>query len=208
MMMEEYLNLFSVSIQVTILELNVQLLIDYCYEMRQRNVSGVQKTNVGGWHSDNIINETPHNTEFTKLLDHIEKSANIYHSSIGFKSTYCQKINDIWININSKDHSNEWHVHPMSAFSGAFYLTETTCPIVFRHPYTDITLYYWDTPYIEEFNEVNSGEMSIEPSPNKLIIFPAWLSHKVLPNKENKDRISFSFNTNFVEKKDEGQQDG
>ena len=114
-----------------------------------------------------------------------------------FKDTYNQKINNIWININQKRHSNEWHVHPRSTFSGAFYLKEKSSPIVFRHPYPDITIHYWDNFFIETWNKMNSGEMSIEPSPNKLIIFPAWLSHKVTPNKEDTDRITISFNTGF-----------
>ena len=79
--------------------------------------------------------------------------------------------------------------------SGAFYLTKGKAPIVFRHPFLDITNYYWDASLIEAWNEANSGELKWILKPNTLIIFPAWLWHKVLPNKEDTDRISLSFNT-------------
>jgi uncharacterized protein (TIGR02466 family) len=152
---------------------------------------------VGGWHSDNIINE-PH-IEFVKLKNKIEEAANIYHHEIQLKKTYHQKITNIWININQKGHSNEWHAHPNSSLSGAFYLTKGTAPIVFRHPFQDINTYYWESSLIEEWNGANSGEWRIKPEPNILIVFPAWLEHKVKANKEDTDRISLSFNTQFQE---------
>ena len=45
----------------------------------------------------------------------------------------------------------------------------------------------------------NSGEWTIVPKPNILLVFPAWVWHKVLMNKEDTDRISLSFNTIFVQ---------
>ena len=192
---KKYLNIFHVSIQIIKLELDIGSLIEFCYEMKRKDEIGEKRSNIGGWHSDSISNET--HPEFVKLTNKIEDAANIYHHEIQLKNTHHQKIDNIWANINQKGHSNEWHVHPKSSFSGAFYLKGSS-PIVFKHPYPDITLYYWDKPFIEEWNGFNSGESSLEPSPNTLIIFPPWLSHKVLMNKEDTDRITFSFNTSFV----------
>ena len=61
----EYLNLFSVPIQITELELNIDSLIEFCYEMKRKDEKGAQISNIGGWQSGNIINET--HTEFVKL---------------------------------------------------------------------------------------------------------------------------------------------
>ena len=79
----EYLNLFQVPIQISDLELNIDSLIEFCYEMKQKNEKGVELTNMGGWHSDNMLNETQ--TEFVKLKKKIEENANIYHHQIGLK---------------------------------------------------------------------------------------------------------------------------
>ncbi len=191
--MKEYLNLFYVPIQITKLELNIDSLIEFCYEMKRKNENGLEKSNIGGWHSDNIFNET--HTEFVKLKNKIEEASNLYHHEIQLRKTYNQKIENIWININQKGHLNEFHNHPQSIFSGAFYLTKRNAPIVFQHPFREINDFYWYDYMIETWNGVNSGIWKLEPEPNILLVFPPWMEHKVLVNKEDTDRISFSFNT-------------
>ena len=189
----EYVNLFFVPMQITKLGLDIDSLIEFCYEMKRKDEKGVEISNIGGWQSDNIINET--HTEFVKLLNEIDDAVEVYHEEMKFKKTIKQKIANIWININQKGHSNEYHIHSRATLSGAFYLTTVKSPIVFRHPFIDITNYYWDESLIEEYNEANSYDWTLAPEPNTLIIFPAWIWHKVLMNKEDTDRISLSFNT-------------
>ena len=196
----EYLNLFSVPIQMTKLELNIDSLIEFCYEIKRKNEKGVEKTNVGGWHSDNIFKET--HPEFVKLKTEIENATNCYHHEIQLKKTHYQKLGNIWININQKGHSNDYHHHPDSIFSGAFYL-KGKAPIVFQHPFREISNYYWPNSIVEEWNTANSGEWSLEPESNILLVFPPWIYHKVFMNKEDTDRISFSFNTGIHETKNE-----
>ena len=192
-MNRKYLNLFSVPIQIFELELNIDSLIEFCYEMKRKDEIGVEISNVGGWQSRNVINKT--HTEFVKLKTEIEDVAKVYHEDMNFKKTVKQKIMNIWVNINQKGHLNDFHIHSKTILSGAFYLTGGKAPIVFRHPFCDINEYYWDSSLIEQFNTANSGEWKIEPKPNMLLIFPPWVEHKVLMNKEDIDRISLSFNT-------------
>ena len=190
----EYIQMFSVPMQKTVLELNIDSLIEFCYEMKRKDEKGVELSNLGGWQSDNVGDET--HTEFVKLKTEIEDAANIYHREIQLKKTYNQKIDNIWANINQKGHCNALHNHPFSCLSGAFYLTKgETAPIDFEHPFKNINTYFWDSSIIEEWNSVNSVSFSLHPKPNTLLIFPSWLQHKVSMNKENTDRISFSFNT-------------
>ena len=100
----EYLNLFSVPIQMFKLELNIDSLIEFCYEMKRNDEIGVEISNIGGWQSENVLNET--HTEFVKLKNKIEEAATTYHHDIQLKKTYNQKISNIWININQKGHLN------------------------------------------------------------------------------------------------------
>ena len=195
-----YLHLFDVPIQRTVLELNIDSLIEFCYEMKHENEKGIMFSNVGGWHSDNLIDNT--HTEFVKLKNKIEEAANIYHHDMQFKKIYYQKVDNIWVNINQKGHSNVFHDHPFSCLSGAFYLTKgETAPIDFEHPFKDINTYFWDSSIIEEWNTTNSSSWSFSQIPNTLLIFPPWVQHKVSMNKEDSDRISFSFNTIILPKK-------
>ena len=121
-MNREYLNLFHVPIQIIKLELDIDSLIEFCYEMKRKNEEGVEISNVGGWQSDNIINET--HTEFVKLKTEIADAAKSYHKALKFKKTAEQKISNIWVNINQKGHSNGYHIHARATLSGAFYLTK------------------------------------------------------------------------------------
>ena len=125
----EYLNLFSVPIQIFKLELNIDFLIEFCYEMKRKDEIGDKRSNIGGWHSDDILNQI--HPEFVKLTNKIDDAANIYHHEIQLKKTHHQKLSNIWININQKGHSNEYHIHSRATLSGAFYLTTVKSPIVF-----------------------------------------------------------------------------
>ena len=191
------LNLFSVLIQISELKLDIDSLIEFCYEMKRKDEKGVEISNIGGWQSNDVINET--HTEFVKLRTEIEGAAKIYHEKMKFKKTLKQRISNIWININQKGHSNEFHTHTGVILSGAFYL-KGKAPILFRHPFRDINENWaWDESIIEKWNFYTSGSSSLLPQPNLLLIFPPWIEHKVKPNEEDTDRISFSFNTKLEE---------
>ena len=192
----EYLEIFSACIQTYQTKLDVNSLTSFCYEVKRRHSEGVNLSNSGGWQSGNIKNN-PH-PEFVKLMSEVQKSANIYHDKLQFKKEYKQELCNIWININGKGHSNEFHVHPMSAISGTFYLKDSIFPIKFKHPYEEIAPYYWDGKYIETYNALNAGQWSIKPKKNTIIMFPPWLYHKVMMNEKESDRISIAFNTTFV----------
>ena len=115
-----YVDLFSVPILVTDLDLDINSLKKFCYEKEQENEQGVALSNIGGWQSDDVKNET--HPEFVKLKNKIEEAANSYHGEIGFKKDLREVIGNIWININRKDHFNELHQHHFSILSGAYYL--------------------------------------------------------------------------------------
>ena len=50
-------------------------------------------------------------------------------------------------------------------------------------------------PILEEHNLVSTPYIKFTPKPNMLLIFPAWLEHKVELNLKNDSRISAGFNS-------------
>ena len=189
----EYQQIFSACIQANQTKLDIDSLTSFCYEVKRRDKKGRKISNLGGWQSGNI-KKNPH-PEFVKLLSEIQIAANAYHNKLQFKKEYVQKLNNIWININGKGHSNEYHIHAKTTISGCFYLSDSNFPIRFKHPYEEMNTYYWDEEFIGSFNNFNSGQWSITPKKNTLLMFPPWLYHKVVMNEEDSDRISIAFNT-------------
>ena len=194
----EYQQIFSACIQANQTKLDIDSLTSFCYEVKRRDKKGRKISNLGGWQSGNI-KKNPH-PEFVKLLSEIQIAANAYHNKLQFKKEYEQKLNNIWININGKGHSNEYHIHAKTAISGCFYLSDSNFPIRFKHPYEEMNTYYWDEEFIGSFNNFNSGQWSITPKKNTLLMFPPWLYHKVVMNEEDTDRLSIAFNTICIKK--------
>ena len=188
----EYQQIFSACIQANQTKLDIDSLTSFCYEVKRRDKKGRKISNLGGWQSGNI-KKNPH-PEFVKLLSEIQIAANAYHNKLQFKKEYVQKLNNIWININGKGHSNEYHIHAKTQISGCFYLSDSNFPIRFKHPYEEISPYYWHEEFIETFTTFNCGQWSVTPKKNSIIMFPPWLYHKVVMNEEDTDRISMAFN--------------
>ena len=200
----EFINIFNVPGRICALELNIESLIEFCYEMKRKDAKGVSYTNIGGWQSKNIRGQIFQ--EFPELENKLIEEVDLFHDELQFKSirsmhswgqkVYRQDIDNIWININQKGHLNDWHNHPQSIFSGCFYLTKSKSQIIFEHPFREFSTHYWDQAILEEPNSANSARWhGPPPEPGELMLFPAWLYHKVDVHEEDTDRISLAFNT-------------
>ena len=192
---------FTTSVMQIQLDLDTDKLTELAFQIRNKDKDGVQVTNKGGWQSNNVIEET--HEELDKLKKEITQYLQTYHSEIfqgmKFKEKVTQNITNMWVNINEKHHYNEWHIHGYSTLSGAYYIKHDgfieNGDIMFKHPIKNyISFAHWPEGIIENTNIVTSGVVSIIPQSNMLLIFPAWLEHKVETNFKNDSRISISFN--------------
>jgi len=102
-----------------------------------------------------------------------------------------------WINVNQGSDQNRLHCHPGCFLSGTYYVR--TPPdmkggeIVFRDPRGPAVAMY-ETPGID-LPWVGSGAgMAFTPATGHLLIFPAWLEHRVERFTGAGDRISIAFN--------------
>jgi uncharacterized protein (TIGR02466 family) len=171
---------------------NLEEIEKYCLSLE--NQSGRVISNEGGFQSNNLdLKNTP---QLNDLFNAIEIESNKYSDSIKIK--HCEMGNS-WVNINYYLNSNQSHRHANARLSGVFYAStkfnEKCGNIMFRHPCTDYMAYNWDGIQTDEFNPANSLSWTFEPHPCDLIIFPAWLEHRVEPNfAKDYKRISISFN--------------
>ena len=151
---------------------------------------GVSKTNINGWHSTTDMNQK---TKYEPLIQELFKMQNEI-----IKEEYLNmepKLGNMWANINPPGGYNQSHLHPNSLFSGAYYVKAS--PNSGRLSLMD------PRPGVQQcMPPRKKGELPRElwretyynPIPGRIIMFPAWMWHKVEPNKSNDIRISVSFN--------------
>ncbi|MCZ6664864.1 MAG: TIGR02466 family protein [Gammaproteobacteria bacterium] len=154
---------------------------------------GVQKTNFGGWQSDEDLFKFD---EFEWLLDNIIALGNT------LAPEFCtdKQFNDghLWANVNGKGNFNAMHTHPEAILSGTVYLKfdgEEQGGIEFFDAREGSPTAHW--PCYTQFEEKNlftSYVHSVVPEEGDILFFPGWLKHWVSPNLTDEDRVSISFN--------------
>tara|TARA_Y100000004_G_scaffold6407_1_gene7316 strand:+ start:75 stop:662 length:588 start_codon:yes stop_codon:yes gene_type:complete len=188
-------NLFSTPVFKTYLDYPVDKIEILCQQERLKNSKGLIKSNLGGWHSDNIAYP---NSPFSFLLDIETICQEIAKNELLINKEICLEY--AWININQKHHLNQAHSHANSVLSGVYYIkTPEGCGnINFWHPAADLMDRDWDfnldSKTLADFNTYNSSKWWLPVKEGMLYIFPSWLKHSVEPNMSDKERISISFN--------------
>ena len=105
-------------------------------------------------------------------------------------------LTNILFNVNFEHSYNVSHVHPECHFSGSYYL---------KVPEDSGVLKFWrNNSFVQMHPElyklicpVFRTHFSIEPKKHLLLVFPSYLQHEVLQNRNKEDRISISFNLNL-----------
>ena len=176
---------FKIPIWEFDLDIDNDILNDYCLQFSKETPS-VTKSNQGGYQSPNLL---LNQLEICTLVSDIEWKLR------EIQETPCYKIinlviSNIWFNVNRYGNSNLPHLHPMSHYSGVYYVrTPENCGNIYlEHPALDLLYHY-----------PNGGKDALfigEALEKRLYIFPSWLKHYVSPNlNKDQERISISFNT-------------
>ena len=171
------------------LDINNSELTRECYRVR-RTVKGVfDRSNRGGYHSDDLS----FSIEFNSLLDTICNTSNKILADY-YSDTRTVSINPYWVNINRTGNYNVRHIHPGCILSGVYYVK---CKNI---PEQGSLILHMDEKeqFILKSNHLNTKTSEIiPPKEGMLVLFPSYVPHTVLPNMLNCDRISISFNLVF-----------
>ena len=164
-------------------------LIDFVYNMREKDPVGHTISNRRGWQSScfSIDNE---NDVLKKFLTNclaefppIKKSVRLFVSA--------------WVNINPPEAFNMKHNHPTSDLSGVLWIkSQKDCGnIIFDSPRSFATHQEIEC-YNEDFKENNNyfHSFAFNPVAGRIMVFPSHLEHHVDFNNSQEDRISVSFN--------------
>lgn len=108
------------------------------------------------------------------------------------------QMTSCWINIMPPNVTHSMHIHPLSVISGTYYLqTPKNCSsIKFEDPRMDC--FMASPPRKHDAKVTNQRFHSLAPQEGHLVLFESWLRHEVPANKASKERISISFNYDWV----------
>jgi uncharacterized protein (TIGR02466 family) len=184
------------------LSLDVSSIKDFCYMVKNASVSR-DSTNIGGWQSNDIDWTQCNHAAFNSMIEKMKIVVADAGHKIGITNATLT-LDNLWININSKNCYNISHAHPGSILSGTFYVTipEDSGDIEFDNPngtLIDSYLTHWDLTQnanrLDFHNPLLAYSSKVRPSENMILLFPSWTKHSVGRNNSNSDRISISFNT-------------
>jgi uncharacterized protein (TIGR02466 family) len=186
--------LFSNFVARDFLDINIDNLKNYCYNLK-KTTQGRVLSNYGGWQSQDLENE---DLELKQLTTEILSRVNTLLKE--FKLVDNAYIENMWVNINQKHDFNKLHDHPNCILSGVFYVSapDNCGKIFFKNP-NPLVKHYINRKFILEHNHLTSGDWWFQPQDGMILIFPSWLEHFVLPNESDSDRISIAFNTKIYE---------
>lgn len=161
---------------------------------------GLQRSNVGGWHSE------VGRLEFCgdagrRLAGHMFELADEATRRTlaeapptrGMPGWTIRWVLHAWANVNGPGDFTQYHAHPGSTWSGAYYV-DTGAP-------TDADL---GTP-LHLFDPCQGrantflqpivpDRQGIRPEPGLMVLFPGYVPHMVLPHRGDRPRISIAFN--------------
>ena len=164
-------------------------LIDYAYDLKNKEPKGVLFSNCGGWQSSCFLVNNENDILQSFLMDCLGEFPPIKKS--------VDLIVSAWVNINPPNSFNSMHSHPDCNLAGVLWIkTLKDCGnIVFQSPF-DFQIYKEVESYTEEFKSQNKyfHKYNFIPTEGRIMVFPSHLEHQVKPNESKEDRISVSFN--------------
>lgn len=169
-----------------------QIMLDKIYALMAAD-KGVEKTNFGGWQSEDNIYQYP---EFSWLIGRVMALANTVAPQFAAGRQFDDGL--LWANVNRKGDFNALHTHPDSVLSGVVYLKfarEEQGVIQFMDAREGSPTSHWRCFLrLEQSTPLTSEVHAVVPREGHILFFPGWLKHWVTPNLTEDDRVSVSFN--------------
>lgn len=109
------------------------------------------------------------------------------------------RMSSFWINIMRTHGHHSFHLHPLSAISGTFYLRVPGDAPGFRVEDPRIACFMGAPPRRARARDENRRYLELPCAAGQLLLFESWLKHEVPANRSREDRVSVSFNYDWIE---------
>ena len=177
-------------------EQNIEL-EKYIKNLYEKDSDGLQRSNIDGWHSPDF-SLTEKDTAAYNFFISLRKYLIDVFKILGWQYDPNKIImTNMWAIINKKNNFNLPHIHPNCYLSAAYYVkTHDGCgKIKFTNPNL---VSRQRSPLIENKTDFNQNGIEIDPKEGDLLFFPAYLTHEVLKNNSDNERIVISFNIDIA----------
>jgi uncharacterized protein (TIGR02466 family) len=169
----------------------------YIKNLYAKDTEGLQRSNIDGWHSPDFSLKEK-DTAAYKFFTSLRKYLIDVFKVLGWQYDPNKIImTNMWAIINKKNNFNLPHIHPNCYLSAAYYVkTHDGCgKIKFTNPNLASRQ---RSPLIENKTDFNQNGIEIDPKEGDLLFFPAYLTHEVLRNNSDEERIVISFNIDIA----------
>ncbi len=139
--------------------------------------------------------------EYAEILSHIHYAADSMSEQLGYSSDHELRVSSMWSIISPPGNGNLAHIHPGCIWSGVYYVQtpQGSGRIEFTDPRTFVLMN--QAKFIPGKKRPRDcwTKVNYKPTAGRMLIFPAWLYHGVMPNMsklKNRDghRVIISFN--------------
>jgi len=130
-----------------------------------------------------------------KLERHVKAFATAAHWELSGRRL---KMTDCWISIMSRQVAHGLHLHPLSTLSGTYYVQvpRGSPGIKFEDPRLD--RFMAAPPRRVDAPPANKPWVTLPAIAGDIVLFESWLRHEVVPNPVAAERVSVSFNYDWL----------
>ena len=185
-------------------ELDLTKLLELYKFLEDDDPEGRALSNFGGWQSiDFLPSDFEASKEFAYMVEHY---ANDCLQDYGLNTERFQpKINNMWFSNNKGGDFNQVHIHGGCFIAGTFYIKVPKMKngdgeIIFYRNHFEEHFLASVTGQYDNYTPLSGVTARYPPKANRLIMFPSYVPHGVLPSGSTEDRISLSFNIRVEER--------
>lgn len=108
------------------------------------------------------------------------------------------EMDSLWVNVLPEGGFHAAHIHPNSVISGTYYVAVPKGASAIRFEDPRHAMMMAAPPRLKKAGLENQSFVSIEPRPGTLLLWESFLRHDVPMNRADEERVSVSFNYNWV----------
>ncbi|NDG84064.1 MAG: hypothetical protein EBX52_03380 [Proteobacteria bacterium] len=162
-------------------------------EIDSAGVAWSKKNYRGGYTSYGSLSDLHRQfTVFDRLKQKLDRAAGAYAKDLGLRFPRGKlELSALWVNVMPKNCYHAFHIHPNSVVSGTYYVSVPggSGPLRIEDPRA--SLFMACPP--------RTIQCDLVPRNGEVILFESWLKHEVPPHSCDENRISISFNYDWIQ---------